>query len=86
MSGEFNHTGDGACLDLLALDDSEKPDDGTLLLPLDGGGQPGQSEEASAKVLKLVTSMFKVEWYCTELVLLFDKFQYILFSTNNRWG
>jgi len=50
VSGEFNHTGDGACLDLLALDDSEKPDDGTLLLPLDGGGQPGQSEEASAKV------------------------------------
>ena len=54
----------------MALGDSEKPDDGTLLLPLDGGGQPGQSEEASAKVLKPVTSMFK-----EELVLLFDKFQ-----------
>ena len=41
-----------ACLDLLALGlDGEKPDDGTLLLPLDVSGQPGQSQEASAKVI-----------------------------------
>ena len=51
-----------AFLDLLALGEVEKPDDGALLLTLDGSGQPGQSEEASAKVLKLklVSSMFQV--------------------------